>query len=52
MRQPTDVFHGSAQQRSFLSNQAAVCGRPYRFDKGKNNAFRGLRLKKLMLSGL
>jgi len=41
MRQPTDVFHGSAQQRSFLSNQAAVCGRPYRLDKGKKQRIPG-----------
>src|SRR5258706_16177235 len=50
MRQPTDVFHGPAQQRTFLTNQAAVCGRPYRLDKGEKNAFRRLRLKILMVS--
>jgi len=52
MRQPTDVFRGPAQPRSFLSHQAAVCGRSYRFDKGENNAFRRLRLKILMVSAL
>src|SRR5216684_4282074 len=52
MCQPTDVFRSPAQPRSFLSYQAAVCGRSYRFDKGENNAFRWLRLKILMVSAL
>ena len=52
VRQPTDVFRRPAQQRSFRRHKAAVRGRTYRFDKSKDNAFRGLRLKELVVGGI
>jgi hypothetical protein len=52
MRQPPDVFRRPAQQRSFFRNQAAIRGGTHRLDKSKDNAFRGLRMKKLMACGI
>jgi hypothetical protein len=52
MRQPTDVFRRPAQQRSFFCNQVAIRGGTHRLDKSKDNAFRGLRSKKLMVRGI
>jgi hypothetical protein len=52
MRQPPDVFRRPAQQRSFFCNQAAVRRGTHRLDKGKDNAFRGLGSKKLMVCGI
>ncbi len=52
MRQPTDVFRRPAQQRSFRRDQAAIRGRTHRFNKSKDNAFGGPRLKKLVICGI
>jgi hypothetical protein len=52
MRQPADVFRRPAQQRSFFCNQVAIRGGTHRLDKSKDNAFRGLRSKKLMVCGI
>src|ERR1700730_531626 len=49
MRQPPNVFCRPAQQRSFFCNQLAIRGGTHRLDKSKDNAFRGLGSKKLMV---
>ncbi len=47
--QPADVFGSVAEERSLSSDQAAVKVATYRLDKGKNDAFGRVWLKKFEL---
>jgi hypothetical protein len=49
MRQPADVLRRPAQQRAFGGHQTAIRSGIHWFDKSENDAFRGMRLKKLVL---
>jgi hypothetical protein len=49
MRQPADVFRRPAQQRAVGGHQTAIRRGIHWFDKRKDNALRGMRLKKLIL---
>jgi hypothetical protein len=52
MCQPTDVLNRPAQQRSFLSDQTVIQGRTNRLNIGKNDAFRWMGQKKLIICGV